>query len=397
MQEINWEKRYENARAKLEADRKICLENREIFREFFDFQEVRLKRMRGLRKLDNGNYRTLYGYVVKFRNINIWFENKAWKELTKQDIQKVYDQLEDGIITRKNGKPYENLETSYYSKVMKSKPFELAGKDDLAREVIQFKTHRKKEVRFITEEDFRRLLGCVGKPLHKLLFWLAWDIGENINSLLRLKKSDFYKQSNPYTDEPEYRVNLRKEILKRSRRARSEITNYPETVELLDSLLESFQDGDDIFHFGYRSAKKIIDRAVERTNIRCIPNGEKTTWKDLRSSMACDLLKKGWTTDEVNARLGHKPSSDEIDKYVNFLAIDRHTPKKKVEEFKLLQLKQSLEESKEKEKLQGMRIENLQKQMDRLQEILANEEMMKLVKSLPKEKLINQRNANIPG
>jgi len=61
------------------------------------------------------------------------------------------------------------------------------------------------------EEDFRKIISNAYKPNHKVLFWLAWDIGENINSLLRLKKNDFHRQQNPYTKEPEYRVNLRKE------------------------------------------------------------------------------------------------------------------------------------------------------------------------------------------
>ena len=183
-------------------------------------------------------------------------------------------------------------------------------------------------------------------------------VRHSIFLMLVLKKFDFHKQNNPLTNEPEYRVNLRQEILKRSRRARSEITNYTETIKLLDTTLNDIDEDDYLFPISYRSSKKIIDRAVERTQIKCIPNGEKVTWKDLRSGMACDLLSKGWTIDEVNARLGHKPSSSEIDKYVNFLAIDRHRPKKKVEEFKIGKLKIELEETKERGKLQAIRLEN---------------------------------------
>lgn len=402
MPTINWEQRYQNAKVNLLEDAGICKENRDLFAEFFEYQENRLKRINGLRKLDNNAYNTLYYYVQRFKNANKWFDNKAWKKLTKEDIKKVYDDLEDGIIKRRDGKPFEDLKSSYYSKVFKSKPFEMAGKLEIAKEVIQYAKSGVKEVRFILEDDFKKIVNNAYKPHHRLLLWLAWDIGENINALLKLKKSDFCRQQNPYTKEDEYRVNLKKEILKRSRRPRSEITNYNETVELLDSYfgehkcnecngkgkiqekkcnecngegVKTLKDNELLFNFDYRNAKKIVDRAVERAGVKCIPNGEKVTWKDLRSGMACDLLKKGYTTDEVNARLGHKPSSDEIDKYINFLAIDRHTPKKKVHQFEMEKLNEELEEVKKRERLQLQRNQDMQEQVEGMQ--MAMEEFNK--------------------
>jgi integrase len=353
-------------------NRNICHENIQLFKEFFDRQEYKLKRIRGLRRLDESNYKTLVGYVSKFKKVNEWFKNKAWVRLTKEDIKQVYDDLEDGKIKRENGTPYENLDDSYYSKVFKSLPFELAGKKDIAKQVISFRTTKKKEVRFILEDDFRKIVNNAYTPINRLLLWLAFDIGENINALLQLKKIDFYKENNPHTNEPEFRVNLKEEILKRSRKPRSEITNYSETFQLLEQILPTLKDNELVFKFAYGYSKNIIDRAVERAEVRCIPNNEKVTWKDLRSGMACDLLKKGWSTDEVNARLGHSPSSDEIDKYINFLAIDRHTPKKKVQEFTVNKLKGEIEQSKERERLQALRLENVQKQMLAQQEQILN-------------------------
>jgi hypothetical protein len=367
-----FKKYYECAIKELLNDKKICKENIKLFSTFFEEQKYKLKRIRGLRHLDEGNYKTLGGYITKLRKINSWFNNKAWVDLTEKDIKEVYDNLEDGIIKRENGKPYENLDDSYYSKIFKSRPFEIAGKRELAKKVISFRTGKKKEVRFIAEDDFRKLVDNAYKPLNKLLFWLAFDIGENINSLLKLTRKDFHKQENPHTKEQEYRINLRQEILKRSRRARSEITNYSETVQLLDQILTDLKDEDRIFNFSYSTAKFSIDRAAANSKIKCTPNNEKPTWKDLRSSMACDLLKKGWSTDEVNSRLGHAPSSDEIDKYINFLAIDRHTPKKKVQEFAINNLKAEIEESKERERLQALRLENVQMQMQSQQEQMKN-------------------------
>lgn len=371
MKDANWENRYLNAKQKLLSDESICKENRELYKKYFnEFQEEKLKRLNGLRKLDDSTFKTLYGYIIKFRNINKWFKNKPIEKLTKEDIKEVYDGLEDGKIKRQDGKPFENLKDSYYDKIFKSKLFRMAGKEELAREVIQYSIRNQKEVRFITEEDFKKIVDNAYKPKHKLLLWLAWDVGENVNALLQLKKSDCFKQKNSYTKEDEYRINLRKEILKRSRKARSEITNYNETVKLLGQHLEKLGDNDLLFNFEYGNAKKIIDRAVERANVKCIPNGEKVSWKDLRSGMACHLLKTGWSTDEVNARLGHRPSSDEIDKYVNFLAIDRTTPKKKVHQFEMEKLQEEINEMKKREKLQIRRNEELEKNMQHINKIL---------------------------
>ena len=83
--------------------------------------------------------------------------------------------------------------------------------------------------------------------------------------------------------------------------------------------------------------------------------------------MACDLLSKGWTTDEVNRRLGHKPSSREIDKYVNWLALDGRQPKRKLHEHQVAQLKQEINDLKEQANQSLHRQRSLQEQVDGLQ------------------------------
>ena len=39
--------------------------------------------------------------------------------------------------------------------------------------------------------------------------------------------------------------------------------------------------------------------------------------------MACNLLEKVWTTDEIKSRMGHKPSSTVLDVYVNYKALNK--------------------------------------------------------------------------
>jgi len=372
-----FEEQYLRSKERLLNDKSICEKNRKLFKEFFEYEEYKLKRVNGLDKLDESTYNTLGGYVQKLTNVNKWFKNKPWKELTKEDIKKVYDALEDGKIKNKMGQKIGDLK-GYYGKIFKSKPFELAGKTEIVNEVMEFyKRNDKQEVRFIEEETFKKIASVVIKPEHKFLIWLSFDIGENINTLIQLKKADFFRQVNPNTKEVEYVVNLPKDKLKRTRQTRSEITNFKETVEFADIILQNLKDDELPFKFGYRQAKKFLDRAVKITNAKCIPKGQPVTWKDLRSSMACYLLKSSWSLDEVNARLGHKPSSREIDKYINFLAIKRHDTKKKLYDNDVRRLADEIEERKKMESLQTGRIKNQQDEIEylkiKMDEVLAGQ------------------------
>lgn len=318
---------YERAKNSLLDDMTICKENRELFRDFFEFQERKLKRINGMPQLDDSSYKTLCSYPFKFRNLNSWLKNKAWKRLTREDITKVYDDLEDGKILNHRGKPIVDRQ-SYYNKIMKSKPFQMAGKSDLAREVIEYTKSNQAQVRFFEFEDFQKMVKAAKTTTHKALLWLAFDIGENIESILQLKKKDFTRQYNKDIKEYEYLINLHKDILKRSRTARGEPTLHQETVRLLDAMLQDFDDDDLVFSFQYSNARYILQDITKEAKVKCKPNNDEITWKDFRSSMACYLLNKNWSTDDINQRLGHTPSSRTLDKYVNFLAKKRRQPKK---------------------------------------------------------------------
>lgn len=357
---------YLRAKQRLLTDQKICKPNRDLFAKFFEYEEYKLQRQNGLMSLDEATYNTLSGYVNRLRNVNLWFNNKPWKDLTKHDIKRVYDGLEDGTIVNKRGMPFKDRR-SYYNKIFKSKPFQMAGKADLAREAISFYTDRQeKVVRFLDKTNHRKLVSVSSNPLHLALFWLAWDVGENINTLLNLRKRDFTRQVNPDTQEPEYLVNFPKEHLKRSRQVRSEPTLYSQTVQYLDLVLDPLARDDRLFHFQHRQATKILKSAMERSGAVCCPQNDSIKWKDFRSGMACHLLKQGWTTDEVNFRLGHKPSSREIDVYVSHLAIDRRKPKKKLHDASLRRIEQDLEAARHREKQFGQRLRRQQEENDNL-------------------------------
>ena len=63
------------------------MENRNLWKDFFEWEERKLKRTNNLHRLDEASYKTLNKYVCMFRNVNKWFNNKPWQNLTKEDIQ----------------------------------------------------------------------------------------------------------------------------------------------------------------------------------------------------------------------------------------------------------------------------------------------------------------------
>jgi integrase len=368
------EPREKSYREKLNSflkDRTICSANRSLFKEFFLKEETKLKRQNDLKELDEPCYKTLYGYIFKLSNVNKWFHNKPLKDITKADIKKVYDDLEDGKIVTKRGKRFKD-KRSYYNKIFKSTLFRMIKKSEMACEVLETGTVKNnEEVRFTDEETIRKIIDIMIQPNQKLTGWLCFDIGENINAILQLRKKDCTRVIDPDTKLPEYRIFLRKETLKRSRKERSEITNFPETVKFLDIVLKDLKEDSLIFDFGYRNAEKFLDRAVGIVGATCEPKGQKVTWKDFRSSMACDLLRKDWTVQEINRRLGHRPSSSEIDKYVNHLAMDTHKPKKKVYEHNLGKIQAELTETRQREQLQARRMETMQEELLEIKKLLA--------------------------
>ncbi|MFA5174557.1 MAG: tyrosine-type recombinase/integrase [Candidatus Pacearchaeota archaeon] len=385
-----YKERYERRKEELLNNKDINPKNRQVTEKFLEFEQYKLKRKQGLAEVDEKSYKTLYFYIGRLINLNNWFKNKDWSKLTEVEIKKLIDDLEDGNIKTQNGTRF--ADRSLYYQMMKGKLFDLVGKSFIATQIIkEFSIKGREfrdEVRYIEEESFRKIVDCAPKTEHKCLMWLAFDIGENIGTLLELTREDFQRQINPDTNEPEYLVMLTKDRIKRSRTARGETTNYQETVKYLEIVLRNLKPADPknvknrylkskktlnelhpenkLFKFGHKAAVKFFDRAVERAGVKCLPGGQKVTFKDLRSSMACDLLRKGWSREECNSRLGHKPSSRTIDSYINYLSLDRRKPQKKVYESNLKKIEADFEKQKEVSKLQGLKIENLKEDITQI-------------------------------
>ena len=104
-----------------------------------------------------------------------------------------------------------------------------------------------------------------------------------------------------------------------------------------------------------------MSQCVDATNVKCLPSGKSPTFKDLRSSMCCYLLKEGWRIEEVNSRLGHSPNNlSMVSRYANYLALDKHKPKRKLSANMMQDAKEALEESKKTVRLYEMRFKDQQ-------------------------------------
>lgn len=153
-----FKERYEKQKNEILNDASIVKYNRNLFKKFFEWEEEKLKRQNGLPRLDEPSYKTLYGYVNRLRNVNQWFKNKPWNKLTESEIKQIYNDLEDGIIISRTGKRFEDRR-SYYNKVFRAKPFQLAGLSSKVENALEFFTDKsKKEVRYLSEDGFRQLL-----------------------------------------------------------------------------------------------------------------------------------------------------------------------------------------------------------------------------------------------
>ena len=142
--------------------------------------------------------------------MNRWFDNKPWKRLTRKDIQRVYDDLKEGRIAALRGGPVKDRQ-SFYNRILRGKPFQLAGKAEIAREVMQFSRRiENSDVRFIPEATFRGLVDVMIQPDHRLLAWLCFDIGENASSILALQKADVNGDHDPEEEVTQDRQSKRK-------------------------------------------------------------------------------------------------------------------------------------------------------------------------------------------
>lgn len=414
---MSFEKSYHNQKKQLLNDKSICEYNRNLYKLFFEKRETKLKRDRRFKQfavLDEKNFRTLVSYPAKFKNLNVWLGDIELKPTKKFELtfSKFFEKFSSGKILTSKGKPLQDIDF-YIAKIFLAKNglFELAGLKDIAEKSTEgYKSNNIVEADWLDEKDINLIVENA-EGIYKILYQLSFDIGENASSILLLKKSDFKEQYNEILKENEYLVTLRKEILKRARMARTEPTRFKKTYELIEAHLKSLEPEDFVF---FRNEKKVVEskrskikkpmsltsvekhfeRLTLKLNIKTKLR-KRVTLKILRSSMACDCLKKGWSVEEINARLGHEIGSKVLKPYINALALEKrgaNSPKSR--EFKAnieglnekiaeqrnvnILLDKKIQEDKNKMVLLEQQVSQVMQQLSKTREQLFREQIQKL-------------------
>lgn len=363
----------------------ILEENKELIIDFLDWKKQDLQNKKGREEDDKIRWsKTLNKYVGLLKNVGEWVD-KPLDEFTKEDVQRLYDKLEEGKIKSKNGKKYShNSRLDYYKKVFKSDFTKRIDKElyQHCKDIMKV-TSKESKVRFFEKEDFDDMLLSANNLRDKVLLSLLFDTGMRIGTVLNLKKGDFEKKKDDEINETYYIIRVKKNYTK-SNKARSIHTWLDKTSKLLDKYLKDLENGDLLFDISYRYARKIIRRIAKKSDVKVKPEAKTVKPHDFRRSSATYWLKRGMRQDSIKARLGHKPSSTVIDKYVNYLGLDKHKQRKKVNKQNISDLKEKYEKTKN-------RLKSVEKDLNRLKEHLKErEEKTKELNDLLKEEDVKE-------
>ncbi|MFH1607191.1 MAG: site-specific integrase [Nanoarchaeota archaeon] len=377
---------YKEAYKKLKSNSNILPDNKKLILKWLDEKEENLKNQYGHDGYAKIRYyKTLMKEVTFMKQLDHLFKDKKLKDLTKEDIKYVYQGLEKGTIKSLKGNPLsEGSRQDYYKKVFKGGFFKFIGKSDFAKEIIKRRFEEHKEVRFFEFEDFQKMVKFSKSLDHSLFMWLALDAGVEMGAMLQILKSDFTKESDEVSNTKYWVLHVRKEISKKSRQKRDIYIYFNETSDLLSAYLPTLTDDQRLFDWSPRNTYKFIKDYSNRANIKVKPGNEPISPKDFRSSCATYFLKQEWTTDQVKGRLGHSPSSKEIDRYVNYFGLNQASFIRKKKQIDFGNYKEKYAEITEELKhirLENRKLSNLEVTNSSLkQDMLVMKEEMALMK-----------------
>lgn len=358
-------------------------ENVDLAIEFLKEREKYLQNVNGYEEeAQKRYYKTLDKEFTYVQNVLVWFNKWNLKDITEDIIKEIYEGIEKGEITSVRGKELsQNTKKDYYSKVLRNGFFKFIGKDEIAKKVILRSFSNNEEVRFFDIDTLKKLASHLKYADHKLLVWLLFDTGIEVNGVLELKKSDFSIET-PKDMKPYYILHMRKEIGKKGRQQRNPYIYHDETNILLKEHLSSLKDDDKLFNFKWRNAYKFINETSKKYNLKLVTPNSYIKPKDFRSSMATFFLIEGWNTDEIKARLGHKPSSTVIDRYVNYLGINQKHKKKEKEEIDFKNYKDKYTQIQERNRRLEEKIKSYDQDMELIKEFMSNPEVMKAIQKV---------------
>ncbi len=377
----------------------ICEENRKLFKKFFTFQEDKLKEIRETDTLCYSNHLTLLSYIRFFKNVNKWFKNKPWKDLTKKEIRQVIKDLKIGNITKEDGTPYKD-KSSYFKKVFRSEAFKMVGKDKITKELLKGYKPPKTIINYIEEEQVDILAPCATID-YEALIRIVWDLSVEINTALAFQRKHFERIIRE-DGKIEYKVHI-KDNQKTSRTIRKLVTFDDATADVLDRLFKRgkfvvieteegtdrirrridntgkrkkikcikkyvpYDDEDYIFYMGYAQSKKYLRNLANKRGIKSKPDGLPIKWKDFRSGRLSWMARKKLGIADCQQRAGHVLGGRAITKYLAIDSIDSEEQKKFLEEKSEEAYEKKVKKQQKKIKVQTIRMDLLQKRIGELE------------------------------
>ncbi|MFH1915631.1 MAG: site-specific integrase [Nanoarchaeota archaeon] len=345
-------------------------DNRDLIVKYLDMREEDFRDIYGAGKDARiRNAKTLYKFLTSYlANIAFWFNDKPFTDLTEDDIRRVYRGLESGELKSVKDNHLGELSLKdIYERAMKNGFFKMIGKDELARNVIKRKIANKQEVRFFELDTLKKMADLASTNTQRLAFWLLFDTGIEVSALVQLKKSHFELKQDSETKTEFYTLRIPKDISKKGRRIRNNYIHFTETNELLKKHLTGLEDTDKLFNMQPFALYRALERLNAVHHFKTKPEGKEITTKDFRSSCATYFLQIGWNTDEIKGRLGHSPSSDEIDKYVNYLGLHQNKRREKDLKIDFNNYKEKHEEAVENLRTMQSKLETEQAQREHLE------------------------------
>lgn len=360
------EKRYEKQISTFLQDKTISKQNKDLVINWLKNKEETLNRGKDTSERELNNYRTkktLVKYLFLLQNIAIWFPDL--KKVTKAELEKFRDDFYNDKIKYRSGRAVKGKK-DYITKIIKSHFFRTyLGHDKIVNEVFDFKVQEKEsEVEFITYEDLQKLLKAARMPEHKTIMLLLFSTGVRIGEALNIRKNNFELKYSPDTKTHYYLLHLPKEITK-TKRDRTIPLVLSEANENIKATLEKLDNDEILINMKHNSIISMIRGYCEETGVRTTPTKRIPSCHTFRKSCATYLLSElNYTTDEVKAILGHKPSSSVIDKYVNYLG-KKHEPKvKQAQTNQLLQLQKVIEDNNNRMTIMQQENDKLKKKLN---------------------------------
>ncbi len=373
-------RKYQTSRESINTDVRILESNKKIILAWLERKEEDLKTRKGQDFTASIRWaKTMNKYVVLLKNFGHWIQ-KPFQEITQEDLQQLYKDLETGKIKSKKGVPFsKSTRQDYYNKLFKGDFFDFINKIEIAKKVFRMEKDPDEHVKFFLKSDLDKMLKFTTKTRNKFFLTLLFDTGVRVGTALNLRKKDIEKRFNQETKEYFYLIHIRKEYTK-SRREENIGTWLPETTELLDQYLEEVAKDDDLlFNFSYQNARKLVTRVSIKGGIITKPDNESITLHDFRRSSATYWLTKKVSIDSIKKRLGHRPSSTVIDKYVSYLGINEEQIVTELQEKNYGELLQRYNELTEQFKVS---VRNNQELNDRMQ-VIEETVIPKIAQSLP--------------